>query len=445
MDVFFDIVILVVLLVLGVPVPFCFMAAVLFMFMLGDYNPIYIVSTGFHKVNSMAVLAILFFILMGGLMGSGGIAVRLVAISDVILGRTKSGLGTVSIVSSAIFGALAGTCTAAVAAIGSIMIPRMVERGYPRGQATALVACPSVLGQLIPPSVPMILYAWVTWQSVAACFLTTVVPGIIMVGLYSFVNWIMCRKVNIQVTPKVALGQQMRDFGKAVYGGFFALLMPVIVLGGIYGGVFTPTEAAGIAVLYCLPVGFFIYRSLNLRQFGDALISSVTTSGVVVLMVFFVMILSQMYVMESVPQRLISSLTGFTENKIVILLMINLFLLILGMLMDDFSGTLLAAPLLFPLIKELGIHPVHFAAILGTNLGLGNKTPPTAPILYLACRIGNCRVNELLKPAVTFMTTCSLPVVLLVTYFPFLSLWLPSLLLPKLVPSRYVTLTVFGW
>jgi tripartite ATP-independent transporter DctM subunit len=445
MDVFLDIVILVVLLVLGVPVPFCFMAAVLFMFMLGDYNPIYIVSTGFHKVNSMAVLAILFFILMGGLMGSGGIAVRLVAISDTILGRTKSGLGTVSIVSSAIFGALAGTCTAAVAAIGSIMIPRMVERGYSRGHATALVACPSVLGQLIPPSVPMILYAWVTWQSVAACFLSTVVPGIIMVGLYSFANWIMCRKVNIQVMPKLAHGQQMRDFGKAVYGGFFALLMPVIVLGGIYGGIFTPTEAAGIAVLYCLPVGFFIYRSLNLRQFGDALISSVTTSGVVVLMVFFVMILSQMYVMESVPQRLISSLTGFTENKIVILLMINLFLLILGMLMDDFSGTLLAAPLLFPLIKELGIHPVHFAAILGTNLGLGNKTPPTAPILYLAGRIGNCRINELLKPAVTFMTTCSLPVVLLVTYFPFLSLWLPSLLLPKLVPARYVTLTVFGW
>ena len=445
MDVFFDIVILVGLLVLGVPVPFCFMAAVLFMFLLGDYSPIYIISTGFHKVNSMSVLAILFFILMGGLMSYGGIAARLVAISDTILGRTKSGLGTVSIVSCAVFGALSGTCTAAVAAIGSIMIPRMVERGYPRGQATALVACPSVLGQLIPPSVPMILYAWVTWQSVAACFLATVVPGIIMVGLYSFMNWIMCRKLDIQVMPKISAGQKVRDFGKAVYGGFFALLMPVIVLGGIYGGVFTPTEAAGIAVLYCLPVGFFIYRSLNLRQFADALISSVTTSGVVVLMVFFVMILSQLYVMESVPQRLIGSLTGFTDNKIVILLMVNLFLLILGMLMDDFSGTLLAAPLLFPLMKELGIHPVHFAAILGTNLGLGNKTPPTAPILYLAGRIGNCRINELMKPAVIFMTTCSLPIVLLVTYFPFLSLWLPRLLMPKLVPARYVTLTVFGW
>ncbi len=168
MEVILDLIILVALLVLGVPVPFCFMAAVLFMFILGGYDPMFMMATGFHKTNSMAVLAILFFILMGGLMSSGGIAARLVGISDALLGRTKSGLGTVTIISCAIFGAIAGTCSAAVAAIGSVMIPRMVERGYPRGHATVLVAAPSVLGQLIPPSVPMVLYAWVTWQSVAA-------------------------------------------------------------------------------------------------------------------------------------------------------------------------------------------------------------------------------------------------------------------------------------
>ncbi len=440
MEIILDLVILIGLLVLGVPVPFCFMAAVLFMFLLGDYDPMFMMATGFHKINSMAVLCILFFILMGGVMGSGGIASRLVAISDAVLGRMKSGLGTVTIVSCAIFGAIAGTCTAAVAAIGSIMIPRMVERGYPRGQATALVACPSVLGQLIPPSVPMILYAWVTWQSVAACFLATVVPGIIMVILYSGANWLMCRKMPIKVLPPVGPRQQVKDFGRAVYGGFFALLMPVIVLGGIYGGVFTPTEAAGIAVLYCAPVGFFIYRTMNLRQFGEAMIKTITTTGVVILMVFFVMILARIYVMENVPQRLISTLIGFTENKYLILLMVNVFLIILGMLMDDFSGTLLAAPLLFPLMKEIGIHPVHFAAILGTNLGLGNKTPPTAPVLYLAGSIGNCKFDELIKPAVIFMATCSLPVVLLTTYFPVLSLALPHLIMPKLVPAAPLTI-----
>lgn len=444
MDVVIDILILITLLVMGVPVPFCFMAAVLFMFILGDYSPMFIISTGFKQVNSMAVLSILFFILMGGLMGSGGIASRLVAISDSVLGRKKSGLGTVTIVSCAIFGSISGTCSAAVAAIGSLMIPRMVDRGYPRGQATALVACPSVLGQLIPPSVPMVLYAWVTWQSVGACFLATVVPGLIMVFLYSLMNSLMIRKLPIQILPDVPAKQKVRGFSDAIFKGFWALLMPVIVLGGIYGGIFTPTEAAGVAVVYCVPVGFFIYRSMNLKQFGDAMVTSIITTGVVIVMVFFVMVLSRMYIMENVPQRLIATLTGFTDNKITILLMVNLFLLILGMLMDDFSGTLLAAPLLFPLMKSIGIHPIHFAAILGTNLGLGNKTPPTAPILYLAGRIGNCKFDQLVKPAVTFMTTCSVPVVLLTTYCPFLSLWLPNLIMPKLVPAKYVTLTVFG-
>lgn len=439
MDIIVDLAILIGLLVLGVPVPFCFMAAVLYMFILGGYDPMFIMATGFHKINSMAVLCILFFILMGGLMTSGGIASRLVAISDAILGRTKSGLGTVSIVSCAIFGAIAGTCTAAVAAIGSIMIPRMVERGYPRGQATALVAAPSVLGQLIPPSVPMILYAWVTWQSVAACFLSTVVPGIIMIGLYSTVNWFMCRKLSIKVMPSVGLLQQIKAFGHAVNKGFFALLMPVIVLGGIYGGIFTPTEAAGIAVLYCIPVGFFIYHTMNVRQFTEAMITAITTTGVIIIMVFFVMILSRIYIMENVPQRLISTLIGLTDNKFFILLMVNVFLLILGMLMDDFSGTLLAAPLLFPLMKEIGIHPVHFAAILGTNLGLGNKTPPTAPILYLAGRIGNCSLDKLIKPQMIFIVTCSVPVVLITTYFPPLSLALPHLIMPKLVPHVQLT------
>jgi len=376
-------------------------------------------------------------------MGSTGIASRLINISDSILGRKKSGLGTVSIVSCAIFGAIAGTATAAVAAIGSIMIPRMVKRGYPRGHATGLVACSSVLGQLIPPSVPMILYAWATWQSVAACFLSTVVPGIILVIIYSIINWFMCRKLPIKVSAPISPKEQVKEFGQASYKGFYALLMPIIVLGGIYGGIFTPTESAGVGALYCIFVGFFIYRTLKFKQLANTMVDSITTTGVVVLMVFFVMILSRLYVMGNVPQRLVATLTGITDNKYIILLMVNLFLIILGMLMDDFSGTLLAAPLLFPLMQAIGVHPIHFAAILGTNLGLGNVTPPTAPILYLAGRIGKCKFDELLTPAVKFMLFGAIPVVLLTTYFPFLSLWLPHLLMPKLV--RIVPLTLGGY
>lgn len=443
MDIIIDLVILIGLMIIGVPVPFCFMAAVLFLFILGNYDPMFIMATGFHKINSMAILCVLFFILMGGLMGSAGVANRLVAISDTILGRRKSGLGTVTVISCAIFGAIAGTCSAAVAAIGSIMIPRMVERGYPRGLATGLVACSSVLGQLIPPSVPMILYAWVTWQSVAACFLATVIPGIILVVIYSIINWLMCRKLPIQVTPPLAPRQQIKEFGQATYKGFSALLMPIIILGGIYGGVFTPTESAGIATLYCIFIGFYVYHTLTLKKLTSSMVSAIVTTGVVILMVFFVMILSRLYVMENVPQRLVATLTGITENKYILLLMINLFLIILGMLMDDFSGTLMAASLLFPLIQAIGIHPVHFAAILGTNLGLGNVTPPTAPILYLAGRIGKCRFDELITPAVIFMIFGAIPIIILTTYFPVLSLWLPHLIMPKLV--RIVPLTLGGY
>ncbi|MCF8106944.1 MAG: TRAP transporter large permease subunit, partial [Desulfohalobiaceae bacterium] len=172
----------------------------------------------------------------------------------------------------------------------------------------------------------------------------------------------------------------------------------------------------------------------NVKMFIDSLITSVTTTGVIVLMVFFVMMLSKLYVMENVPQRLVDSLFGLTDNIYLIMLLVNLFLLLLGMLMDDFSGTILAAALLFPVMSEIGVHPIHFAAILGTNLGLGNKTPPTAPILYLAARIGNCSLDKLIKPQFIFIITCSLPVMLLTTFFPPLSLTLPHLLMPKAVP-----------
>ena len=217
MDIIIDLAILIITLILGVPVPFCFMAAVLYMMVIsGGFSQIFLMSNGFNSINSLAVICILYFILMGGIMSSGGIAERLVAISDSILGKTKSGIGTVAVVSSAIFGAIAGTSSAAVAAIGTIMIPRMVERGYPRNHATALISAASVESQLIPPSVPMILYAWVTWQSVAACFLSTVVPGIMMVISYSVVNWIMIRKYPIKVLPPSSAKKQIKDFGSAI-------------------------------------------------------------------------------------------------------------------------------------------------------------------------------------------------------------------------------------
>ncbi|MBI5166525.1 MAG: TRAP transporter large permease [candidate division NC10 bacterium] len=430
MDIAIDLIILIGFLALGVPVPFCFMAAVLFLVVVHGYSFEFLLPIAFYSLNSLTLLSVPFFIMAGGLMGSSGLAERLANIATARVGRFRGGLGGATVVACAIFGAIAGLCSAAVAAIGSIMIPRMEREGYPRGHATGLVTCASVLAQLIPPSVPMILFAWVTRLSVAAAFLSTIGPGILLVVIYIFLNWLMCRRIpTIKVRPRVGLWQQAKEVGDATIRGILALVGALIILGGIYGGFTTPTEAATLAVVYTIFVGLLVYRSLTFRELGRTLFTTATTTGVIILMLFFVMMLSRIYTMENVPQRLIQFMTGISENKYVILAMVNVFLIIIGMLMDDFSGTLLSAPLLLPLIKHIGVNPYHFAAIMGTNLGLGNVTPPCAPILYLGGRMANCSFDKYIKPALIFMVFGSLPVVIITTYWPGLSLFLPRLIM----------------
>jgi tripartite ATP-independent transporter DctM subunit len=207
-------------------------------------------------------------------------------------------------------------------------------------------------------------------------------------------------------------------------------LIPVLLLTAILGGLTTPTEAATGLVLVTMLVGFFVYRELKLKEFGRTMVSACTTTGVIIVMVYFVSIMSRIYVMQNIPQQIITVMKGISGgNKTVILMMVNLFLLVQGMLMDDFSGTLMAAPLLFPLMKDIGVHPVHFAAIMGTNLGMGNMTVPMAPILYLGCRIGGVTIDKVMVPSTMFLIFGSLPVVLITTYFPDLSLFLPRLIL----------------
>jgi tripartite ATP-independent transporter DctM subunit len=389
--------------------------------------------TAFHKMKSLTLLAVPFFIMLGGFMSLGGISDRFVAIADAVVGRIKGGLGAVTIVACAMVGAIAGTCSAAVAAVGGIVVPQMEKQGYSRGYATGMLAVSSVLGQLIPPSVPMILYGFVTMTPITAAFLAGVGPGILTIIIYTIVNYFMVRNnPNIKVLPPVPIKQQIHQLGSALRHGFFALLMPVVLLGGIYGGIFTPTEGAAVALVYAIIVGLFVYRNLKLRDIGGVFVTQAVTTGVVVLMVIFVLVLSRIMTMQNIPQSLIAIISGVTENYYVTLLLVNLFLILLGMIVDDFTGTLLAAPLLFPLMQHIGVHPVHFAAILGTNLGLGNVTPPTAPILYLAARIGNVSVDKMIKPALVFMVFGALPVVLITTYWPDLSLFLPRLFMPRL-------------
>lgn len=430
---YLSLVILIAFIVIGVPVPFAFAASLAFLVWVTDINILDQIPMGFRKMSSLTLLAVPFFITMGGFMTSAGIAERVIVVSNALVGRIRSSLGASTVVACAITGAIAGTCSAAVAAIGAIMIPEMEKNGYSRGYSTALVACASVLGQLIPPSVPMILYAFVTKQSVLACFLSSVGPGILLIIIYIIINRFLVEKMpDVQALPKVAFPQQMRQIGSALRYGILAVLMPVLILGGIYGGVMTTTEAAAVGIFYVLVVGGFFYRTLNRKIVFNTFAQTSITTGVVLMMVFFVILISRVETMLNVPQQLIAAMTGVSENRYVILLMVNVFLIVLGMLVDDFTGTLLAAPLLLPVMTHIGVHPVHFAAILGTNLGLGNVTPPVAPILYLACRIGNVTIDKVMRPALTYMLLGTIPVVIATTYWPDLSLTLPRLLMPKL-------------
>jgi len=434
LGIFLDLVILIGLLAMGVPAPFAFMAALAFLVYTYGFDVGASLPVAFHKMKSLTLLALPFFIMLGGFMSVGGIADKLVALADALVGRFKGGLGMVVVVTCAMVGAIAGTCSAAVAAIGGIVVPEMEKQGYSRGYATGMLAVSSVLGQLIPPSVPMILYGFITYQPITACFLSGVGPGILTIIIYCIINYFMVRNnPNIRILPPISVRRQTKQVAVASYRGFFALLLPIILLGGIYGDIFTCTEAAAVALIYVIILGLLIYRSLTLKSIVNTFATQAVTTGVIVLMVIFVLVLSRVMTMQNIPQDLIAMITGVSENYYVTLLLVNLFLILLGMLVDDFTGTLLAAPLLFPLMTHIGVHPIHFAAILGTNLGLGNVTPPTAPILYLAARVGNVSVDKMIKPALIFMAFGALPVVLVTTYWPALSLFLPRLIMPRVM------------
>ncbi len=417
-------------LLVGIPVAFAFLASVTFLIGFGGYDPSFLLPYGFSKMNTVVILAIPLFIIAGGLINKSKVGDKLVSLVELFVGRIKGGLGAVAIVSCAVFGSITGSACATLSAIGSIMFPRLDQAGYPRGHSAAIMANASVLGMLIPPSSIMILYAWVGQTSVLACFLSSVIPGIILTILMSLVNmWMLKDNKNLILEPKMSKKEFQSELLKRTGSGIPALTMPVLVLGGIYGGFVTPTEAAAVSVLYTLPIGFLIYKGLSWKKVGDVLLESAVTTGALMVMLYSIMILSRMYIMEDLPGLIMGFLTSISDNKYILLIMINIFMVIIGMLMDDVSAVLLATPILLPVVVKLGITPIHFAAIVGVNLGLGNVTPPTAPLLYLSSQLNGAKTSETLGPTMKLLAFAWLPTLAITTYIPELSQWLPGLLL----------------
>jgi tripartite ATP-independent transporter DctM subunit len=420
--------ILVVLLSFGVPLPFCFGGALMFMTLFGGATMKGTMLWGFSQLANPVLLCIPLFVFAGAIMSESGIAKSLLDFVNFFVGRIRGGLGVVASVSCAIIGAISGSGLTGVAATGPLLIPEMAKKGYPRGYATALVSNSSILGLLIPPSVTMIIYGWVTDTSILACFLATVGPGILITFMFAVVNMVMSRKFDLVLDPPMKTREKVKEGVSRTSHALPALIMPMIILGGIYGGIMTPTEAAAVAVIYAIPVGFLVYKGLSYRSFLNAAKNSATSVGAIMIMIIFSLMLSQIFVMEDVPQALVEGIFDITTNKLLLLILVNFLLFFIGMIVNDVTSIILTAPLLLPLMEAIGVSPIQFAAIMGVNTAMGGVTPPYASILYLGVRIGNVEFMEVIKPAMILIIFGYVPVVFLTSFWPDLSLFLPSLM-----------------
>ncbi|MEG2183501.1 MAG: TRAP transporter large permease [Cloacibacillus sp.] len=420
--------VLVLYLSLGGPLPLCFGAALMVMQYVGGINMKGLIMQGLYEITNPVMLSIPLFIFAGKIMGESGIAKSLLDFVNLGVGRIRGGLGVVSIVTCAVLGAISGSALTGIAAVGPIMIPRMEEEGYPRGYATGLVTISSILGLLIPPSITMILYGWISETSILACFVATFIPGVVVAINFSIMNIIMVKKFDLTLEAKLSGEARRSEVKKRTVKAIPALMFPVIILGGIYGGVMTTTEAAAVSVIYALIVGFFVYKGLKKSNFIESAMDSGMAVASIMLMIMVCLILGQTLTLLGVPQAVSAAILNFSSNVYVILFLINILFLVLGMLVTDAVSVLLAVPLLLPAIMNLGISPVHFGAIVGVNLAMGVVTPPYASALFLGIRVGKAQFTEVLKPVMIFLVIGYVPVLILTTYIPEVSLFLPKLL-----------------
>ena len=422
------VVLLIVLMAIGVPVAWSFAAVLIYLVYVFDVNMTTLLLQGFRSLDHIILLSLPLFVLAGYLMKSGGIARRLVDFIELLVRGRRGGLGASMVFASGIFGAISGTASGAVASIGTIMIGPLADRGYPRGYSSALLGISSLLGILIPPSITMILFGVVTRQSITALFACTIGPALmLMVGLALFNRFCVGRYFQEQAADKEALSTRKSRWS-ITRAALPALSLPFIILGGIYGGICTPTEAAAIAVVVAILVGMFIYKDLTLGHLKDSVISAGETTGTIMLILLFSFMIGRILTAERVPQELTEWITTLVQNPMLILLIVNAFLIITGMIMDDLSVTVVIAPLLMPLVVSAGVDPIHYGAIVACSVVIGANSPPVAPILYMACRIGQVSIHRAVMPAIYMILVVGMPVMLITTFVPEVSLFIPRML-----------------
>jgi len=367
----------------------------------------------FDGATNFPLLAIPLFIMAGAIMNTSGISRRLIAFASALVGFIKGGLSMVNIVTSMFFAEISGSAVADVAALGSILIPAMKKKGYPAPFAAAVTSSSATLAVIIPPSIPMIIYAVMANTSVIQLFVAGIIPGILGGLGLMLVSYGLARRHNYPV-EELFRGQQVwRTLKEAAW----AFLLPVIILGGIFGGLVTATEGAGLAVVAALFIGVVIYRELNWGQLRTAMIEGGVQTAVVMLLVAASALVGVFLTEQQLPQKLAAEITSFTENKYVVLGLLNVLFLVLGLFLHSAAAIILVVPVVIPLVNAYGIDPVHFGLIVTLNLGIGQQTPPVASVLVTACSIAKADIWEVTKVNINFIMVLFV-VLMMVTYIP---------------------------
>ena len=374
--------------------------------------------------DSFPILAVPLFILAGDLMGAGGVSRRILNVCNVFFGRITGGLAIVTVLVCMFFAAVSGSGPATVAAVGSMVIPTMIELGYKRSFVLALVATAGTIGVIIPPSIPMVLYGVSTGTSVTSLFMGGFFPGFLIGGALMLYSYIYCKVKGYKGHSEPFSGKKAWD---AVWEAKWALINPIIILGGIYAGIFTPTEAAAIAALYAFICGAFIHRELDAKGLFKAIATSCCTTGTVMVILACATGFSKILTVEQVPQLVTQTLLEITDSKIVLLILINIMLLIVGCFMDQTPAILILAPILLPVAVSLGLDPVHFGLIMVANLAIGFITPPLGMALFVAARISNTKLEVVLKGIVPFIIL-TIGTLTLITFIPQITMFLPNLM-----------------
>jgi tripartite ATP-independent transporter DctM subunit len=403
------------LIAIGLPIGYAIASSTILVFLIYSTVPLQLVSqNAFTGIDSFVLLAIPFFILAGILMSMGGVARRLVDIADACIGWITGGLGMAAVMTATFFGAISGSGAATTSAVGSLMLPEMKRKGYGDEFSTCLVASAGSIGVIIPPSIPFVVYGVTVGVSIGDLFLAGIPAGLMMCVVLMGACYIISKKYGYRGSDT---RPSMKNIAISFKEGIWALLAPVIILGGIYSGIFTPTESAVVAVVYSIIIGLFVYKELDWAKLKSAFYQTAVLNGVIVFIIGFSGAMAKYLTLENVPQKISEAILSFTQSPFLILLIINLFLLVVGMLIDNIPAIIILSPIFLPVVESVGVSPLQFGVIIVLNLAIGYVTPPYGTTLFVASAIAKIPIDRLAKYAFIFTAVLCIPLAL-VTYVP---------------------------